>query len=62
MGIPGKEERELFTIEPIYSDFNKLLFAKRSLVSVDKEVHVDLRKRFKPPMSRGAMEPDCWER
>lgn len=52
----SKHEKDVFETGPIFDDFVKLLGGKRALVNVDGDIHAELRKRFRPAMSRSMFE------
>jgi hypothetical protein len=56
MQLLAREERNLFAMKPIYGEFEQLFGAETSLIGADGDLHTDLRKRFKPSMSRTRMD------
>lgn len=52
----AKHEKDVFASGPIFDDFVRLVGGRRALVNVDGDIHADLRKRFRPAMSRSTFE------
>lgn len=51
-----RHERGLFSMKNVYRGFDELFLARNSLTTADGDVHVELRKRFRPTMSRTVIE------
>ncbi|HET6417879.1 MAG TPA: cytochrome P450 [Polyangiales bacterium] len=52
----SKQGRELLESKPVWQEFVTLFGGERALVSVDGELHAELRKRLRPSMSRSTLE------